>query len=42
MPQELPVLKANGEWDTNPIEEAKLGESIGFLSHDQREEVTSW
>jgi hypothetical protein len=42
MPQGLPVLKANGEWDTNPIEEAKLGESIGFLSHDHREEVTSW
>jgi hypothetical protein len=42
MPQGLPVLKANGEWDTNPIEEAKLGESIGFLSDDQREKVTSW
>ncbi len=46
MPQGLPKPKANGEWDTNPIEEAKLGDSIGesrrFLSDDQRKEVTSW
>src|SRR5271157_334260 len=42
MPKGLPVLKANGEWDKNPIEEARLGESIGFLSDDQREKVTSW
>lgn len=42
MPQGSPVLKANGEWDTMCAEEAKLGESIGFLSDDQREEVTSW
>jgi hypothetical protein len=42
MPQGLPVLKADDEWDTNLIEEAKLGNSIGFLSDDQREKVTSW
>jgi hypothetical protein len=42
MPQGLPVLKPNNAWDTNCIEEAKLGESGGFLSDDQREEVTSW
>jgi hypothetical protein len=42
MPKGLPVLKANGGWDANPIEEAKLGESIGFLSDEQREKVTSW
>jgi hypothetical protein len=27
---------------TGVTEEAKLGESIGFLSEEQREEVTSW
>jgi hypothetical protein len=41
-----PVLNANGEWDMNSIEEAKLGDSIGesrrFLSPDRREEVTRW
>jgi hypothetical protein len=42
MPVGLPVCKANGEWNKGPIEEAKLGESIEFLSDDQREEVTSW
>jgi len=42
MPQGLPVRKANREWDKNPIKEAKLGESTGFLSDDQRENVTSW
>jgi len=42
MPRGLPVPKANGEWDMSPIEEAKLGESIGFLSDDRREQVTSW
>lgn len=42
MPQGLPMLKADGVWDTNPIEEAKLGESIGYLPDDQREKVTSW
>jgi hypothetical protein len=42
MPQGLPVLKTNGEWDMSPIEEAKLGEAIGFLSDDQRDKVTRW
>lgn len=42
MPKGLPVLKANGEWDMSLIEEAKLGEVIGFLSDDQRDRVTSW
>lgn len=42
MPTGLPVLKADGEWDMNPIEEARLGESTGFLSPDRREEVTRW
>jgi hypothetical protein len=42
MPKGLPVLKATGEWDVTPMEEAKLGESRGFLSNDQRKEVTSW
>jgi hypothetical protein len=42
MPRGLPILKANGEWDTTPIKEAKLGESIGFLSDDQCKRVTSW
>jgi hypothetical protein len=42
MPQGLPALKATGEWDTNSIQEAKLGESRGFLSNAQRNDVTSW
>ncbi len=42
MPKGLPVLNAYGGWDANPIEEAKLGESIGFLSDEQREKVTTW
>lgn len=42
MPRGLPVLESNGEWDMSPIEEAKLGEAIGFLSEDQRDKVTSW
>ncbi|HEY6267088.1 MAG TPA: hypothetical protein VIX11_02230 [Candidatus Acidoferrum sp.] len=41
-----PLLNANGEWDANSVEEAKLGDSIGesrnFFSPDQREEVTRW
>lgn len=41
MPQGLPVT-ANDRWDMTPIEEAKLGESIGFLSEDHRKEVTNW
>ena len=42
MPQGLPVLKDNDEWDTDPIEEAKLEESTGFISADQRKELTNW
>jgi len=42
MPRGLPLLKADGTWDKSPIEEAKLGESEGFLSKAQREEVTRW
>jgi hypothetical protein len=42
MPRGLPVLKVNGEWDMNPIEEAKLGDSEGFLPMGQRKEVTKW
>ncbi|MGB9475148.1 MAG: hypothetical protein WCE87_08770, partial [Candidatus Udaeobacter sp.] len=37
-----PVVNADGEWDKTPIEEAKLGESTGFLSDEQREAVTNW
>jgi hypothetical protein len=42
MPRGLPMLMANGKWDKSPIEEAKLAESEGFLSKEQREEVTKW
>lgn len=42
MPRGLPVLKANGAWDTTPTEEAKLGESAGFLPEEQRKEITNW
>jgi hypothetical protein len=42
MPLGLPVRKLDGNWDTGVTEEAKLGESKGFLSEEQREEVTSW
>jgi hypothetical protein len=42
MPQGLPKPKGNGKWDMTPIKEAKLGETIGFLSKDQRKEVTDW
>jgi hypothetical protein len=46
MPQGLPVLKANGEWDMSPIEEANLLDSIGesrrLLSENQRKKLTTW
>jgi hypothetical protein len=42
MPKGVPVLNTHGEWDMDPIEEAKLGESIRFLPDDQREKVTGW
>ncbi len=46
MPRGLPVLKADGKWDMNPIEEAILLDSAGdsrrFLSPDQREKLTTW
>src|ERR1700723_144014 len=42
MPQGLPLLKSNGEWDKHPIAEAKLGEATGFLCDEHREILTSW
>jgi hypothetical protein len=42
MPRGLPLRKADGTWDKSPIEEAKLGESEGFLTKERREKVTTW
>jgi hypothetical protein len=46
MPQGLPVLDADGNWDKNPIEEAKLldevGESRRFLFAKDRKKLTEW
>lgn len=42
MPRGLPVLTSNNEWEMAAIEEAKLGESVGFLPKNEREEVVSW
>jgi hypothetical protein len=46
MPRGVPLRKPNGEWDTNPIEEANLLDSVGesrrFLSPDQRGKLSAW
>ena len=42
MPTGIPALVAPGKWDLAPAQEAKLGESEGFLTPEKRQQVTGW